>query len=408
MKVQPKLQVTELVDKFMLHLEGIGYSSSTREHAYAYYRVFLKYAERCGIQYFSLDIGKQFLLEHHGHQWVDTEKLTDYQNYLQRLMQQLHEFQMHGIISKRRITRYYSIPYFEEVLSDYLEQERGRGLKEVSIAGKRHILNNLFEYLEQAGLKKTNDILPTHIFGFLESRTHFSVSTKENYQYIIRGLIKYLHNKGLCRPELTKLFTVISLHSKNAYPSYFTPGDVAKVLHCVDTTTVGGKRDYLILLLAAELGIRASDICALKLENISFPKKQIEFVQEKTGNTITLPMSEELFFAFADYIKNARPESDAEEVIIKGRAPIEPFQHRTFHDTLKKYLLLAVVQPAAGEKQGLRSLRSSLASSMLRNGVPVIVISNVLGHKYADTTNFHYLKIDLDGLRKAALEVPVL
>lgn len=50
-------------------------------------------------------------------------------------------------------------------------------------------------------------------------------------------------------------------------------------------------------------------------------------------------------------------------------------------------------------------MRSSLASNMLRNDVPIPVISNVLGHKYADTTSI-YIKIDLEGLRKVALEVP--
>ena len=42
---------------------------------------------------------------------------------------------------------------------------------------------------------------------------------------------------------------------------------------------------------------------------------------------------------------------------------------------------------------------------MLRSEIPIPVISNVLGHKYADTTGM-YIKIDLEGLRKVALEVP--
>jgi site-specific recombinase XerD len=74
---------------------------------------------------------------------------------------------------------------------------------------------------------------------------------------------------------------------------------------------------------------------------------------------------------------------------------------------LQKYLSKAEIKTVDGQKHGLHSLRSSLASNLLQDGVPIPVISNILGHKYADTTSL-YLKIDLPGLRRASLEVPAL
>lgn len=402
------LQLPELVEKLMNHLEEKGFTLSYRNRLEAYYRVLLKYAKRRSIPCFTLEIGKTFLLEHHRHQWVTTGRLSASQNYLQRHIMMLHEFQMYGeIISRKRVIRIYTVPHFEDLIRGYLEQERRHGLKEGTIVGKRHALNQIFEYFENAGFKNTKDITPSHVYGFLGSRTYFSVTTKEHYQYIFRSLIQYLHENDLCRAELLKLFAVISIHTKNAYPSYFKASDIAKILRCVDTTTAVGKRDYLILLMAAELGMRISDICALKIENINFRKKYVEYVQVKTGDAVTLPMSDELFYAFADYLKNARPKCEFEEVLVKDRAPIEPFRNGNFYGMLQKHLSEAEIKTADEQKHGLHSMRSSLASNMLRDGVPIPVISNILGHKYADTTSL-YLKIDLAGLRKASLEVPAL
>ena len=296
---------------------------------------------------------------------------------------------------------------FEAVINSYLAHERNRGLKENTLAGKQHALNQIFEYFEGIGLKNTQDIKTAHVYGFLDSRTYFSVTTKEHYQYILRSLIRYLFDNDACKPELLKLFPIISIHTKNAYPSYFKPSDIARILKCVDVGTAGGKRDYLVLLMAAELGMRVGDICALKIDNVNFRKKRVEYVQEKTGDSVTLPISDEMMCAFADYLKNARPKCPYDEVLVNGKAPIEPFRHKTFYGVLKKYLSEAGIDIAAGQKRGLHSLRSSLASNMLRDGVSIPVISNVLGHRYADTTSI-YLKIDLDGLRKSALEVPCL
>ena len=52
---------------------------------------------------------------------------------------------------------------------------------------------------------------------------------------------------------------------------------------------------------------------------------------------------------------------------------------------------------------GLHSLRSTLAGNMLEANVPLLVISESLGHQSIQTTSI-YLKIDLNGLRKCALD----
>jgi site-specific recombinase XerD len=391
----------------MHYLEEQGYAESTRKRLLAYYKVFEKYAAKHGITHFTLEAGKEFLLKHHRHQWVETEKLTIAQNYLQRHIQILHEFQKHGaVVSKKRRKRFFQVFYFEGVINEYLQEERNAGVKESTIEGKRYTLSQIFEYLENTGITDTKSITATCIYDFLAYKSHYSLTSKERCQYLLRSLIKYLHKNELCKDELLQLFPVISIHTKNSYPSYFKPEDITKILKCVDINAQNGKRDYLVLLLAASLGIRCGDIRNLKLKNVDWNIRKIEFIQSKTNEAISLTFSDEIFYALIDYIKNERPACEREELFICGRAPYQPFTNASLYHLLQKYITAADIKLDDNQKHGLHAMRSSLASNMLRDGVPILVIANALGHKHPDTTN-SYIKIDLDGLRKSALEVPV-
>lgn len=403
---QHNLTIEELVDGLMEHLKLIGYKESTRERYLAYYKVFIKYCKRKDETYFSLDLGKQFLLEHHMHQWVDFEKLTMAQSYLQRHIWMLHEFQLYGEIrQKKRLLKDMKLKFFESVLEDYIAHEEESGLKDTTLKGKRFSARKVFKYFESIGIKNTSDIRPEHVYSFLASKSYYSVTTKESYQYLLRSLLTYMSQENLCSKDLAQMFPVISIHTKNSYPSYFTPECITKLLQSIDAETPYGKRDYVILLLATTLGLRCIDICSLTFDDIDWKRKTIGFVQSKTGEYVSLPISDELFLALIDYIKNARPECDYKEVLICNRAPVRPFDNRNFHEMLQKYFKRAGLTFKEDQKHGMHSMRSSLASNMLRSDTPIPVISNVLGHKYTDTTGI-YIKIDLEGLRKAALEVP--
>jgi len=70
-----------------------------------------------------------------------------------------------------------------------------------------------------------------------------------------------------------------------------------------------------------------------------------------------------------------------------------------------KYFEATGIEGRFGVKQGLHSLRHSLASRLLEKDTPLNVISNILGHVNSDSTR-NYLRIDINQLRICALEVP--
>lgn len=167
--------------------------------------------------------------------------------------------------------------------------------------------------------------------------------------------------------------------------------------------TPKGKRDYAILLLVVRLGLRVSDIRGLKLSSLNWNRKMISLIMQKTKQPLELPLLDDIGWAIIDYLKNGRPQTKSDRVFVRHRAPFDSFgENESFYRELHRYLVVAKLDIPLDVHCGLHSLRSTLARNMLEAKASLPVISEVLGHKSIHTTSI-YLKIDLNGLRKCAL-----
>jgi integrase len=82
------------------------------------------------------------------------------------------------------------------------------------------------------------------------------------------------------------------------------PQEVEALLAAVDRHSPKGKRAYAMLLLAGRLGLRVSDIVSLRLEQIRWDHARLDVVQTKTGDALTLPLTEEVGQALIDYLQH--------------------------------------------------------------------------------------------------------
>jgi len=147
-----------------------------------------------------------------------------------------------------------------------------------------------------------------------------------------------------------------------------------------------------------------SDIRGLKLNNLNWSRKTISLTMQKTKQPLKLPLLDDTGWAIIDYLKNGRPETRCDAVFVRHRAPYDSFgENESFYRELHRYMIKAGLKIPLDIHCGLHSLRSTLARNMLEARVPLPVISEVLGHQSINTTSI-YLKIDLDGLKRCALD----
>jgi site-specific recombinase XerD len=263
-------------------------------------------------------------------------------------------------------------------------------------------LDKFVIYLESNGIS-FNEINSDIVRDFLLTIGFLSKSTIAGIHLNLRNIFCTCFENGFIPEDLSYCCDKISVPKNRLIPSAYTAEEVERLLNAVDRGNANGKRDYCILLLAARLGIRVGDIRNLCFKNIDWVANKINFTQEKTQKYIELPMSEEIGWAIIEYLKNGRPKSNSEHIFVKHTPPFEDFgSHYSFDQLVGKYLNRANIKVPRNKKQGLHSLRHSLASTMLSEGIPLPVISETLGHKNTKNTKI-YTKIDIKQLSICSL-----
>lgn len=139
----------------------------------------------------------------------------------------------------------------------------------------------------------------------------------------LRGFLKYLFDNGIFDRNLTYLVPKSSYKKEARLPTTYTKEEVNHLFASVDRGNPKGKRDFTMILLAARLGLRASDICGLKFENIHWETNTIRLIQKKTKEIIDLPILTEIGNAIIDYLKYGRPNSELPYLFLRTGQPYD-------------------------------------------------------------------------------------
>lgn len=229
-----------------------------------------------------------------------------------------------------------------------------------------------------------------------KSNTYIAIS-------VIKRFLKWLYENHYVQSNLSIMIPSAKYTQQSELPSVYSKDEVESILDKVDRGYATGKRDYLVLLLGARLGLRSSDICNLKFENIKWEDNTIELEQVKTSGFLNLPLFAEIGNAIIDYLRYGRPKSDLPYVVLSAKGPYTKLKSSSIYAITSNAIKAAKIN-VGKRHRGPHALRHSLAARMLEGQTAMPVISEVLGH--ADTTStLYYLRIDVASLRSCALEI---
>lgn len=297
---------------------------------------------------------------------------------------------------------------FKCLLNDYLEYVEKLNLASNSFYQREYIATLFLYYLQSKKILDINKILRENIINFLESFRNCSKFTKKDYLSTLKLFLKFLYSNAYTQKPLYVNLPKVIIPRQSKIPSVWNKTDIEKLLNCIDKDTAIGKRDYAILLLIIKLGLRKIDVINLDFNNINWSNKTINILQQKTKTLISLPLLEDIGWAIIDYIKNGRPKSDMPNIFLTHNKNSSSFSktHGNFYYIITKYMKKAGIPINNNKKNGVHSLRHTLASEMLKQSTPIETISSVLGHVNSNVTSV-YLKIDIEKLKECVLEVPI-
>jgi site-specific recombinase XerD len=218
----------------------------------------------------------------------------------------------------------------------------------------------------------------------------------------LRSYCRFLLRLGKTKRDLARALPAVAMWRLAEVPKYMEPSDVERVLQACDRGSSMGRRDYALLLLLARLGLRASEVVSLELEDIDW-RAGVLTVRGKGNYHDQLPLPSEVGEALTTYLRQDRPRCNTRRVFLRSRAPHRGFGYGS---SLSNVVCRAVKR--AGLKpnhSGTHLLRHSLATGMLRRGASMAEIGQILRHRAANTTEI-YAKVDLSALRSLARPWP--
>jgi site-specific recombinase XerD len=225
----------------------------------------------------------------------------------------------------------------------------------------------------------------------------------KNCTTALRMFLRFLIAEGKCAAGLEAAIPVVAQWRLSSLPRYLQSDEVERVIASCDTASPVGRRDRAILLLLARLGLRAGDIVQLRLADLDWKGAWI-CVTGKSRRQTQFPLTRELGQAIVDYLEDGRPQTDADALFVRSRAPF-----RAFASHCAISVVVAQAMRRAGVKCPSRGaahvLRHSVATSMLREGASLQDIAAILGHRSITTTQI-YAKVDLPELQQISQPWP--
>jgi len=186
-------------------------------------------------------------------------------------------------------------------------------------------------------------------------------------------------------------------------PRHLDTTQFADLLASLDVSSPRGLRDRAILLCVARLGLRASEVARLRLEDTDWCNATVHVVTRKTGHGALLPLPADLGRALVGYLQHGRPATKARQVFV--------LHHQHVGAPIDRQLVGAAVDRAlrhAGSDAPMRGanlLRHSLTTDLLGHGATMKEIADVFGHRSLVTTSI-YASVDVSALREVALPWP--
>lgn len=221
-------------------------------------------------------------------------------------------------------------------------------------------------------------------------------------QYFICGLrafLRFCFIEGLVEADLSAAALSITGRRRSSLPKGISPAAAAALLGSCDRRRPVGRRDYAILLVLLRLGLRASEVAGLALEDIDWRAGQV-VVHGKAHRQDRLLLPAEVGEAIVGYLQRGRPRTAHRQVFLRSRPPIGPMERNGVSGIVRR-----ACRRAGVAEVGAHRLRHTLACELAGAGAGLPEIGDLLRHRGLTSTAI-YARVGVDGLRQLALPWP--
>ena len=238
--------------------------------------------------------------------------------------------------------------------------------------------------------------------AFLEKVRNNSAYARARKVATLKSFLKFLNSKI----KLIDENPTVELESpkiNKRHPVYLTLDQSITVLNSMDKENKNYYRDYCILTLFLNCGMRLSELCNIEIEKI---KGDTLTIIGKGNKERTVYLNDASIAAIENYLKNRNDLKATEEAkkYLFLSSKYRPINKRSVEILVKKHIENAGFKD---QKYTPHKLRHTAATLMYKYGnVDIRSLQNILGHENISTTQI-YTHVDDETLREAVKTNPL-
>jgi integrase/recombinase XerD len=224
----------------------------------------------------------------------------------------------------------------------------------------------LFQYFKETDCKDPYRVSTKEIVSYLESKSFSSVSQQNQFIGCLKLFARYILNKKdihldkIERPRSDKKL----------------PRVIEKEFLLEKLSKIQNIKHKTILTLAYSTGMRVSELCGLKIEDIDSKRMLIHIKNGKGRKDRIVPLTQTVLDLLRQHHKLENPII----YVFNGQNKGNKYTPKSCNQIVKKYL---------GKDYHFHLLRHSNATAMLEAGTDLRYIQSHLGHASSKTTEIY-------------------
>ncbi len=287
-----------------------------------------------------------------------------------------------------------------QIYHHHLEEVRG-----LAPSTRQDHLEELDRFLKAASIGKVADLAPltpAKLTGYLTVRSaQCEPATLRQIAGCLRSFLRFAQQRAWIRKPLSLAIPKIARREHHDLPNYLSQEQLELLLGSWDCHTIKGRRDRAIGLCLARLGLRASEVRALVLEDLDWRQGTVRLHRSKNGTPAQLPLPGEVGQAIAAYLQVDRPACKYREVFLRHPTP-RPLGPTGVSYVVRKALKACSIQVP---QPGAHLLRHTVASHLVQNGATLKEVADLLRHRHLNSAAV-YAHLNIAQLRSVAQPWP--
>lgn len=283
----------------------------------------------------------------------------------------------------------------------YVDIKKKEGWARSTLDMIRSSIMRFCNYLDAIGIRSFMDVTASQIAQFNKDDKHKTAAGKNAYNIRIRKFLIFLGEKEYLNNPMLFLALPKASAPKETIVVTLTKDEMQELTEKLDDDNNEiSLRKKAMLLLGLKMGIRASDIVNLNIDNIDWDEASIRFIQQKTCVEVCLPMPTIVGNALFRYIMEERHPKEEKAIFLSSKAPYAPIKSRSACSEA----LRSALPDRHVDGSGFHVTRKTYASERLQNNVSVDAVAEMLGQQ--NTASVHrYLALDEQRMRMCALSL---